>query len=257
MRMVEAAEAVRRAQARRHDRRADLRQHRRRAGDGRPGQGLQVRLRLPGQGQRGQAQRAQGVRRRGGRLPDRGRAGAPGLLLQRLRPAGARDRGRLEARPVLQPEQPAARTTRPPARRSGSRPTAGSPTSSRGVGTGGTISGIGRYLKEQNPATVQIIGADPAGLGVLRRHRPAVPGRGRRRGLLARDLRPGHRRPDHRGLRRGLVRDDPPAGPRGGAAGRRLLRHGGVRRGPARARARRTPTSASSSCCCRTAAAAT
>ena len=32
-----------------------------------------------------------------------------------------------------------------------------------GVGTGGTISGIGRYLKEKSDGKVQIIGADPAG----------------------------------------------------------------------------------------------
>ncbi len=54
-----------------------------------------------------------------------------------------------------------------------------------GVGTGGTISGTGRFLKEASDGRVRDHRRRPGGLRVLRRLRPAVPGGGRRRGLLA------------------------------------------------------------------------
>lgn len=63
--------AERGAEARRHDRRADQRQHGRRPRHRRPAEGLQVHLRMPGQGVHGQDQRAARVRRGGRRLPHR------------------------------------------------------------------------------------------------------------------------------------------------------------------------------------------
>ena len=153
--------------------------------------------------------------------------GAPRLLLQRLRPARVAA-GRLEARPVLQPAQPALalRDHRP-----------GDLGADRGADH--PLRRRRRHRRHDQRHRSLPQGAEPrrpggrrrpGRLGLLRRHRPPLPGRGRRRGLLARRLRPRRRRPDHRGLRRRLVRDHPAAGPRGGAAGRRLVRHGGVRR---------------------------
>ena len=99
-----------------------------------------------------------------------------------------------------------------------------------GVGTGGTISGTGRYLKEVSDGRVQMIGADPEGSvysggtgrpylveGVGEDFWPSAYDRSVTDEIIAvSDAR--------------LVPDDPPARPRGGSARRRLLRHGGRRR---------------------------
>ena len=136
------------------------------------------------------------------------------------------------------PENPESHYRRHRARSCGGRPTGRITHFVAGVGTGGTISGTGRYLKEVSDGRVKIVGADPEGSVYSGGSGRPVPGRGRRRGLLAGHLRPRRRRRDHRGVRRGVVRRHPAARPRGGAAGRRLLRDGGRRRDPAREAAR-------------------
>ena len=91
---------------------------------------LPVRLRHARQDERGEDRRAAGVRRRGRRLPDRRGAGAPRLLLLGVATGWPR-RSRAPGSPTSTATRSTPRrTTAPPARRSGRRPTAGSPTSS-------------------------------------------------------------------------------------------------------------------------------
>ena len=95
------------------------RQHRRRPRDGRRAARLPVRLRDARQDVAGEDRAAARVRRRGGRLPDERRArGSRAPTTPVSNRLAEEIPGRLEARPVLEPEQPAPRTTSRPGPRS-------------------------------------------------------------------------------------------------------------------------------------------
>ena len=252
--MIEAAEREG-AAAGRHDRRADVGQHRRRPGDrGGPAR-LPVHLRHARQDGPGEDATAAGLRRRGGRLPDGGaRPSTPSPTTRS--PTASTE----EIPGAFQPDQYRNPRTRPPTSgRPGPeiwRQTAGRVTHFvAGIGTGGTISGVGRYLKAQNP-DVQIIGADPEG--------SVYSGGGGRPYLVEGigedfwpdDLRPERGRP---GRSRCATRDSfltaRRRDPRGGDPRRRLGGHGGL--GRARGRPRARPRRRWSSCSSPTRAAAT
>ena len=213
--------------------------HRRRA------QGLPLHLRHGRQAVGGEAGAAARVRRRGRPVPDQRRPRVARELLLRRRPPRARHPGRVQARPVLE------RRRTPTAHERTTGPEIWAQTDGRithlvaSVGTGGTVSGIARYLRAQNPA-LRVIGADPEG--------SVLSGDTARPYLtegVGEDFFPGTYdrsvgRPLGARLRPRRVRDGPPDHARGGDPRRRVVRDGdagGARRG-AHGSCARSPTAA-------------
>ena len=152
VKMIEDAERTGAAQAWRHDHRRDVRQHRDGAGDCGGREGLQVHLHDDRQAVEGESGRVEGVRRRSHRLPDERRSrGSSFVLLGVVAPESAKCR--TPGRPISTDN-----LSNTQAHYEQTAPEIWEQTGGKvdhlvvGVGTGGTISGVGRYLKEKNPA---------------------------------------------------------------------------------------------------------
>ena len=135
-------------------------------------------------------------------------------------------------------------------RRSGNRPTARITHLVVGVGTGGTISGVGRYLKERNPK-IKVWGIDTYG-SVFKKYKETgifdkneiypVHHRGHRRGLPAEERRLRRHRSLREGHRQGRRADDAAHRARGGDLRRQLRRLGDGRPAAAQGPLRRRTT---------------
>ena len=85
-----------------------------------------------------------------------------GVLLLGRRAARARHPGRVQARPVLEHGEPDGPRARRPGRRSGTRPRAGSPISSRASGPAARSPARATTSRRGTP-TIVVVGADPEG----------------------------------------------------------------------------------------------
>ena len=160
--IIEGAERRGRAQAGRGDRRGHEREHRHRPRDRRRDQGIPLHLHDPRQDVEREDPPAPRLRGRGHRRADRGAARTTPSTTSRRRRRSWRRRPGPSSRTSTTTRTTRRRTTARRDRRSGSRRRGRSRTSSARPGPAERSPGVGRYLKEKNPA-VKVVAGDPVG----------------------------------------------------------------------------------------------